>query len=220
MKVHSSFKSRALALVILVPSIIQCVDKPADAIVMRAKITHLLEQTVRNGNRKELFSTLEHEFPLQNTNPHTKQLIQTTLIEQAKLLRAQKIAQLADTLSKSRIWAGVKAGVFGWIALAQILAVPQLANNNVLTNEAVLFNYMEVLFAGHRPAQPTMTALVNLAALYWGGKWAYENAHFAYYGNSTLIAEIKFLDEIINTANKTPTVLVVSNPPDSAVYNF
>jgi hypothetical protein len=65
--------------------------------------------------------------------------------------------------------------------------------------------------------------VVDILILLISSTWAYENAHFAYYGTKLLLADIKRLDAIIvhlEQGEITPLQSALQSAPGGNLYNF
>jgi|GEM_PF-4490666 len=221
MKLNSIYMPALLGTLVVAPALgNNTVD--SDPVIVRARVTGLIAQMIKKNSVEEIKTTLDKELaPFETADAQTKQLIITTLSEQAHALRTQKMTQLATDVSKSKVWAGVKAGIFGWIACAKLYQSYVWNDQNCLIRSEGWNNIFSWVVQGKHISTMYggVQSVFDLALFYFSARWSYENAHFAYYGNSLLIAEIKKLDAIIALVDPSEKTALLSAPGEN-LYNF
>lgn len=196
MKVHSIVMPITLSTLVLTAAAARSMQtESTDLICAHAKLTNL----ITNGTFEQFKHALEQELAVvKSTSATAHSQLRKSLSEHAMTLRTHKLTQLAQAISKSRIWAGVKAAIFGWIACAKLYQSDLWNNKNYLTDKkAWELNCRAILGGFSFSGTPGILSLFDLVTLLVSSTWAYENAHFAYYGTKCLVADIKRLDAII-----------------------
>jgi len=195
MKIHSIVISTVLSTLLLAASQAHGIETAStDLICAHAKLTNL----ITNGTLEQFKNDLEQELAhVKSTSSTAATDLRKSLSNHATTLRTQKLTQLAKTMSKNRIWAGVKAGAFGLIACQKVRGAFKHRNTNDLADKESWQHLCEAVIVGDMFTGSSRALVFDLATLLISSIWAYENAHFAYYGTKPLLADIKRLDDII-----------------------
>jgi len=150
---------------------------------------------------------------LQKKYPEKQGTLIVDVAEYTRAVRNQQAAQLASNVGKSRVIAGVKAGLLTVSAskyLLNCLGMAQKTKNYVsLPNDdkSLLRSPWPSLFSNKVWSISEIALILAPVSLYFASNWAYQNGHFAYYGNRILIQDIQKLDGILKYLEEADAAL-------------